>query len=328
MKKSSHFTLRAQVATIVAVCSVPLGANAKWILNSSASTSYTDSANWEDGIVDDTFSGTALPETLTLTLSEDRTLSAHGFLIDATAKVNIGMTAVDGPRTLFFSGGTFMIDQGGTDTGANKWVSFGAQNSEVRRINFDFGAAPAVVSISPSAAFASGTQSGKDAFSIYGSITGASFTKEGQGLLKVFGHIGTEGDVFVRGGAVHAFSWGVGGQHGIPGGRNIVIENMGSSLTLQNALTDYDLTLEQGAFQAPGSDTGKTLTLNPGTAVLWNTTEARTMQFAGFARHPGAILALTVRKDGNTVPVAHNVRFTGDVAESVAAQLVGGTGSV
>ena len=306
--------MQNRLCLLLFLCAAVL-ARGEWI--STAETgSYNDPANWRNGLCDDTFSGPEAPLTRTvLSVEADRLVGPDGLRIRHDAAAALVLEGVGGPRTFNFpEGGAILVDIGGASDAVA--VRTGVQNSETARIDFDFGANPAIVSLSPDAT------SGRDTLSCFGSIRGRSFRREGDGTLKLYGAIETaNGEAAFLGGTTYLYNWGVSGTHGLPGLTTLRLES-GAKLSLQSAVNPQTVTLSGGFLQSDVALTADTLELLPGRAVLIARDNAD-FSFGAIRRTEASFLTLGANEAAR-IGAGSLIRLSGENATNLLAECVGG----
>lgn len=306
--------MQNRLCLLLFLCAAVL-ARGEWI--STAETgSYNDPANWRNGLCDDTFSGPEAPLTRTvLSVEADRLVGPDGLRIRHDAAAALVLEGVGGPRTFNFpEGGAILVDIGGASDAVA--VRTGVQNSETARIDFDFGANPAIVSLSPDAT------SGRDTLSCFGSIRGRSFRREGDGTLKLYGAIETaNGEAAFLGGTTYLYNWGVSGTHGLPGLTTLRLES-GAKLSLQSAVNPQTVTLSGGFLQSGAALTADTLELLPGRAVLIARDNAD-FSFGAIRRTEASFLTLGANEAAR-IGAGSLIRLSGENATNLLAECVGG----
>lgn len=299
--------LSGMLAVVVGLST--LSGYAEWI-GTLSPAGYQDTANWNNGVIDDRFSN--LSTTTTVTLGADRDMSAAGLVVDYPESYSLTFNGVDGPRKMNFAGGELLVDIAGSTT---KGVQFSAQNGTTTRIDLDFGTTPAVVRLSPN------SSTGADNLTIYGSVLGSGFQLSGNGTFKLYGEIATGGGVAeFLGGTSYLYSWGVSGTHGITGSSEVRLSGTGTRLAMQNKLANVGLEIQGAAFQSSGGTENIDLSLRNGRAMVINRGNG-VIKSATFVRSPGSVLTVgadTITALGDTRKVVF-----GD-GQGVWADLVGG----
>ncbi|MGN0844192.1 MAG: hypothetical protein ACI4QT_03110 [Kiritimatiellia bacterium] len=297
---------------ILPIILLTISAQAEWI-STQTTANYLDANNWRDEICDDTFSGTNAPlERTVLALENDHIVAPNGLRVLHQTNAPLVIEGANGPRSFNFrDGGKILVDIGAPSDEVA--MRTGAQNSETKRIDFDFGDNPAIVSISSET-----STSGRDTLSCFGSIRGASFHRKGNGFLKLYGAIETSsGSAEFSGGVTYLYSWGVSGTHGLPSLQNLTLGNS-AKLSLESAISPQIITLAGGFLQSTATITAENLKLQPGLSGIIARGSSKQF-FNTLSRHNNAFLTLGATDSAQLGSTAF-IRF----GEDLSSNLVGG----
>ena len=289
-----------------------LSARAEWI-STQTDANYLDADNWRDGICDDTFSGKNAPlERTVLSLEYDHVVAPNGLRVQHQNNAPLVIEAANGPRTFNFrDGGMILVDIGASSDEVP--MRTGAQNSETKRVDFDFGDNPAIVSISSETSTA-----GRDTLSCFGSIRGASFLRKGNGFLKLYGAVETtSGTAEFLGGVTYLYSWGVSGTHGLPSLRDLSL-SAPAKLSLESAISPQTISLAGGFLQSTATITAENLKLQPGLSGVIARGSSK-QSFNTLFRHNNAFLTHGAT-DSAELGSSACIRF----GEDLSSDLVGG----